>query len=154
MKYAHTNIIAQDWQRLVQFYEAVFACQPVPPQRDLAGEWLDKGTGIPLAHLRGVHLRLPGWGENGPTLEIYQYDEMAEKPEPLANRLGLGHIAFLVDDVAAIREKVLQHGGRDLGQIAHTVVPGVGRLTFVYLTDPEGNILEIQHWSPEGLLSS
>lgn len=147
MKYVHTNIIARDWQRLVMFYQTVFACQPLLPQRDLAGEWLDKGTGVASAHLRGVHLRLPGWGNEGPTLEIYQYDEMAEKGEPLANRLGFGHIAFLVDDVAAVREKVLQNGGRDLGQIAQTIVPGVGHLTFTYMTDPEGNILEIQHWA-------
>ena len=36
--------------------------------------WLDSATGINGAHLRGMHLRLPGYGEHGPTLEIFQYD--------------------------------------------------------------------------------
>ena len=34
-----------------------------------------------------------------------------------------------------------------LGKVVEADLPGVGRLTFVYLTDPEGNILEIQNWS-------
>jgi hypothetical protein len=28
-------------------------------------------------------------------------------------------------------------------------IPNAGRVTFVYLTDPEGNIIELQHWSQE-----
>jgi hypothetical protein len=28
-------------------------------------------------------------------------------------------------------------------------IPGAGRVTFVYLTDPEGNIIELQHWAEE-----
>ena len=39
---------------------------PVPPERDLAGPDMDAGTGIPGAHLRGMHLRLPGRGDEGP----------------------------------------------------------------------------------------
>ena len=40
--------------------------------------------------------------------------------------------------------RVLQHGGRKLGEIATGTVEGVGDLTFVYVTDPEGNIVELQ----------
>jgi hypothetical protein len=70
-KYVHTNLIAEDWRALADFYQRVFGCVPVPPERDFQGEALEAGTGIPGAHLRGVHLRLPGWGEDGPTLEIF-----------------------------------------------------------------------------------
>lgn len=147
IRYAHTNIIAEDWQRLAQFYETVLGCIPVPPQRQQAGAWLSQGTGVRDAALAGMHLRLPGYGDNGPTLEIYQYDHMAERLTPMANRKGLGHLAFAVDDVGVTREAILAHGGYDLGRISETVVEGVGTITFVYMTDPEGNILEIQHWS-------
>ena len=147
MRYTHTNIIAHDWERLAFFYQRVFQCRPVPPQRDLAGEWLEKGTGVKGAHLRGVHLRLPGHGETGPTLEIYSYDRMEDKSTPLANRKGFSHIAFFVENVAATRELVLEYGGRDIGEITQKEVPGIGKLTFIYMADPEGNILEIQHWS-------
>lgn len=146
IKYAHTNIIAQDWRKLVDFYCEVFDCVPVPPQRDQSGEWLSRGTGVPDAALAGMHLRLPGHGEDGPTLEIYSYAKMLDKPQAAANRKGIGHLAFLVDDVATIRAAVLAQGGADLGEIVQRDVAGVGRITFIYMADPEGNILEIQHW--------
>lgn len=146
IRYAHTNIIAEDWKTLAEFYQKVLDCVPVPPRRQQSGAWLAQGTGVPNASLEGVHLRLPGYGEVGPTLEIYQYDQIEEKPLPAANRKGLGHLAFQVDDVSLIREKILAHGGQDLGRISEAEVSGVGKIIFVYMTDPEGNILEIQHW--------
>ena len=89
MRYVHTNIVAQDWRSLADFYILVFDCTPVPPERDLSGEWLDRATGIEGAHIRGIHLRLPGHDECGPTLEIFQYDTDHEHPIPLASRPGL-----------------------------------------------------------------
>jgi hypothetical protein len=70
-KYAHTNLVAHNWKRLALFYETVFGCVPIPPERDLSGDWLDKVTGIPGAHIRGTHLQLPGYEQGGPTLEIF-----------------------------------------------------------------------------------
>ena len=146
-RYVHTNIVSKDWQTLARFYQEVFDCRAVPPKRDLSGDWLARGTAVPNAAFQGIHLRLPGHGDDGPTLEIYQYSVFEPNDEPLANRKGFGHIAFRVDDITAVRNKVLKHGGADLGQVVETDIPGVGRLTFVYLTDPEGNIIEIQNWA-------
>ncbi len=130
-RYVHTNLIAEDWKRLADFYEEVFGCRPVPPERNQSGAWLERGTGVKGATLRGVHLRLPGYGENGPTLEIYAYAEMKEKPSSAANRLGLGHLAFIVDDVAEVREEVLARRGRDLGAVTETEIEEVGTLKFI-----------------------
>ncbi len=55
VKLTHVNLIAWDWRRLAVFYETVFGCVRVPPERDLAGPWLDAATGIPGARIRGVH---------------------------------------------------------------------------------------------------
>ena len=145
-RYTHTNIIATDWRTLADFYVEVFECVPVPPERDQSGEWLARGTGVAEAHLMGVHLRLPGYGNKGPTLELYSYTQMLDKPAPAANRKGLGHLAFAVDDVAATLEQVLARGGQALGEVVTREVEGVGTLTFVYATDPEGNVLELQRW--------
>jgi len=86
---------------------------------------------VPNAHLKGMHLRLPGFGEGGPTLEIYSYTNMLDKPEPMANRLGLGHLAFEVEDVAKVLEQVLTKGGSALGEIVEAHVEGVGKLTMI-----------------------
>jgi predicted enzyme related to lactoylglutathione lyase len=143
-KYGHTNLIAKDWRALARFYEEQFGCTPVPPERDFKGRDLERGTGIPGAELRGAHLRLPGHGAEGPTLEIFNYNILKDKPEVAVNRLGFGHIAFIVDDVSAAREAVLAAGGHAVGEVV-TLTNAVGaRLTWVYVTDPEGNVLELQ----------
>jgi predicted enzyme related to lactoylglutathione lyase len=146
-RYVHTNLIAADWQALASFYEQVFGCVRVPPERDLAGPALEAGTGLPAAHLRGVHLRLPGYGETGPTLEIFTYDSLAERPATAVNRPGFGHLAFSVPDVAAAAAAVLAAGGRAVGEVVTVEVKGGGHVTWCYVTDPEGNVLELQSWA-------
>ena len=64
MRYAHTNLVARDWEALAQFYTAVFTCRIVPPVRDQSGDWLSRGTGVPNAALKGAHLLLPGHGDH------------------------------------------------------------------------------------------
>lgn len=146
-KFVHTNIIAQDWRKLARFYEQVLGCVPIPPERDLAGPWLEAATGVPDVQIQGIHLRLPGYGAEGPTLEIFQYNCQAKRPETAIHRPGLAHLAFAVDDVATARQAVLDAGGGEIGEMTILDVAGAGRVTFVYLTDPEGNILELQRWS-------
>jgi len=147
IRYTHTNIISENWCELAKFYEELFECTPVPPERSQSGKWLGEGTGVEGAELAGIHLRLPGYGDNGPTLEIYQYNHMKEKPEPAANRQGLGHLAFAVDNVREMLDKIIVKGGKALGNIVNASVLGAGNITFVYVTDPEGNIIELQKWS-------
>lgn len=72
------------------FYTDVFGCELVPPERDYAGDDLSRGTGVPDAALRGAHLRLPGGGPDGPTIEIYTYSHNEPRLPAAANRLGWG----------------------------------------------------------------
>jgi predicted enzyme related to lactoylglutathione lyase len=146
-KYVHTNLIAEDWQSLSIFYQQLFGCIPVPPERDFQGETLEAGSGIPGAHLRGIHLRLPGYADDGPTLEIFNYNILEDRGKTAVNRPGFGHIAFLVDDVASAQKSVLQAGGKPVGEIVTLQVAVEAKVTWCYVTDLEGNIIELQSWS-------
>ena len=146
-KYVHTNLTGRDWRKLVRFYCEVLGCVPKPPERDLSGDWLTNLTSLEGAHLSGTDSRLPGFGRDGPTLEIFSYDKMAAGSCPVVNEPGFGHLAFLVDDVDAALAAVLSAGGGAVGRVSTTEVKGVGLLRVVYARDPEGNILELQHWS-------
>ena len=146
-KYVHTNLTGRDWRGLVRFYCDVFGCVPKPPQRDLSGEWLEQLTDLPKAHLTGMHLSLPGFGPDGPTLEVFSYEVMNRATMPVVNEPGFGHLAFLVDDVDAALAAVRSAGGSAVGDVSTTHVAGVGKLRVVYARDPEGNILELQNWS-------
>jgi predicted enzyme related to lactoylglutathione lyase len=145
-RYVHTNLIARDWRALAGFYQRVFGCVAVGPERDYRGPALEAGTGLAGAHLRGVHLRLPGGGESAPTLEIYSYDELLERPPAGVNRPGFGHLAFEVDGVPEARGEVLAQGGGAVGEVVSLTTSAGGRVTWCYVADPEGNVIELQKW--------
>lgn len=145
-KYVHTNLIAEDWQKLSQFYQQVFGCAVVPPERDFKGEKLEAGTGIKYAQLKGVHLRLPGYGDDGPNLEIFTYSPQESKLKTVINRPGYGHLAFQVDDVEKAKEAVLNSGGKEIGKIVELQTSTGARVIWCYVTDPEGNVIELQKW--------
>jgi len=146
VRYGHTNLIAKDWRAMIRFYVDVLGCVEVPPERNYRGADLERGTGIPGAEVQGAHLRLPGHGPDGPTLEIFNYNILAERSPTAVNRPGFGHIAFIVDDVAAGREEVVKAGGRVVGDVVTLTTTTGARVTWTYLTDPEGNVIELQSW--------
>lgn len=146
-RFGHVNLTGRDWRRLAAFYTDVFGCELVPPERDIRGEALDRATGLRDAHLEGVHLRLPGLGRDGPTIEIFSYDTRPDRPPPRPDRPGWGHIAFAVSDVAVALEAVLLAGGGRLGDVVTTRTSDGRAVTWCYATDPEGNIIELQAWS-------
>ena len=146
MRFAHTNIISQDWKALSEFYCNVFGCEVVLPLRKQEGKWLEKGTGVPNARLEGVHLKLPGFEKNGPTLEIYQYGVVHEQVPIKANRRGFGHIAFEVEYIEEVLTNVISNGGSREGELTRRNIEGVGELSFIYVRDPEGNLIELQMW--------
>lgn len=147
MKFSHVNLIARDWRSLADFYIDVFGCIEKPPVRNLTGAWVDHLTGIPGAHIRGVHLLLPGYTEDGPTLEIFQYENNTKADDKMINREGFGHIAFAVEDVRQSLQLIVSHGGSLLGEVVDTRIEGAGMISVVYARDPEENIIELQKWS-------
>ena len=146
-RFAHTNIIAHDWRKLAKFYTEVFDCIFMPPERNQSGQWLEDATAVADAQLQGVHLLLPGYGETGPTLEIFSYKNNIAGPESVANLTGFGHIAFEVDNVTACLRKIVDHGGSELGKIVTRQIKDAGLIVFTYAKDPEGNIIELQNWT-------
>jgi predicted enzyme related to lactoylglutathione lyase len=146
VRYGHTNLIARDWRRLAGFYTDLFGCILVPPERNYSGAELEKGTGIAGAALTGAHLRLPGFGDHGPTLEIFTYARNQEGIAPAPNVLGFGHIAFQVASVPTARQQVIAAGGASVGEVVTSTTAAGTRVMWCYVTDPEGNIVELQSW--------
>jgi len=119
----------------------------VPPERDIRGADLDVATRLHDAHLTGAHLRLPGHGDTGPTLEIFQYDAIDSHPSAQVDRPGWGHIAFQVPDIPAAIDAVVAGGGASYGDVVSMQTRDGRTVTWVYMTDPDGNLVELQAWS-------
>lgn len=146
LRYVHTNIIAYDAPKLIAFYKQVLGCKSIGQTRDLKGPWLDRLTGLPDAHITGEHLLLPGYNESHPTLEIFSYGRLHAALPPQVNRPGFAHIAFEVDDVQQTLADVLDAGGALVGEVVTAAYPQGMEAVFVYASDPEGNIIELQSW--------
>ena len=146
MKYVHTNIISDDVEKLADFYIKVFNCEKNWKDIKLIWKWLEEWTWVQNANIKWIFLKLPWYEQGWPMLEIFQYDEMLEKEKPIiANRKWFGHIAFQVDDIEKVLENAVQHGWTELWKIVSKEYK-TGVLTFVYIRDPEWNIIELQKW--------
>ena len=91
-----------------------------------------------------MNLRLPGHGSAGPTLEIFTYSPCAEGPPPAVSRPGLAHLAFEVASVEDARREILTAGGGSVGEVVTLTTSAGAQVTWCYVTDPEGNIVELQ----------
>jgi catechol 2,3-dioxygenase-like lactoylglutathione lyase family enzyme len=146
-RFGHVNVTSTDWRRLAAFYTDLFGCELVPPEREYRSADLEAATRVPGAHLTGAHLRLPGHGPGGPTLEIYQYDTVEAGREARVDRAGWGHIAFQVPDVPLALERVKEAGGASFGAVVTLTTTDGRHVTWCYASDPDGNLIELQAWS-------
>jgi predicted enzyme related to lactoylglutathione lyase len=147
IKYVHTNIVAKNWEKLADFYIKVFNCKLIPPIRHYKGKDLDSAVNIKDVKLNGVHLQLPGYNKSGPTLEIYSYNPSLKKQNRKVNTPGITHIAFEVSDVQKAYKKVIESGGRKVGKIITLKRTDGKKVTWCYVKDPEGNMIELQKWN-------
>jgi predicted enzyme related to lactoylglutathione lyase len=145
-KYVHTNIVANNWKKLADFYIKVFDCKVVPPIRHYKGKDLEDAVKIKSVELNGVHLKLLGYNKSGPTLEIFSYIPSLTKQNRKVNTPGITHIAFDVGDVHKMQEKVIENGGEKVGKIITLKRSDGKKVTWCYVKDPEGNMIELQKW--------
>ena len=147
IKYVHTNIVAKNWEKLADFYIKVFGCKIVPPIRHYTGKDLDSAVKIEGVKLNGIHLRLPGYNKMGPTLEIFSYFPPLKKQNRKVNTPGITHLAFEVCDVNNAHKKAIKNGGKKVGKIITLKRSDGKEVTWCYVKDPEGNMIELQKWN-------
>ena len=116
-RYVHTNVVAHDWQALASFYQRVFGCSVVPPERHFSGAALEAGTAVAGARIDGVHLRLPGHGAAGPTLEVFSY---ARAPSESALWSTARVLATWRSRSSQLRRCVKKYCARAVGQLVRS----------------------------------
>jgi catechol 2,3-dioxygenase-like lactoylglutathione lyase family enzyme len=150
-KLNHANVIVSNLERSRKFYTEVLGLE-VLMETEIDEAQFARGVGIPGAKVRGIFLQVPGT----PTvIEMFEYSAPAKsKPIPgdwRPNDIGIGHVAFEVDDIDAAYERLVKH---DVHFVSTPVtIPvthkDVGGVRFCYFTDPDGILLELIYFPPK-----
>ena len=84
-----------------------------------------------------------GRGHSSRTLTVVE--ELCRRGHEV--RVFASHVAYQVPDVLAAVDAVVAAGGSRFGEVVAMQTKDGRRITWVYATDPEGNIIELQAWS-------
>ncbi len=145
----HLNIVVADLARSVKFYTEVLGFKKTHDVV-MTGDWIEQIIGLHGVQGLVAFVEAPG---GGPRIELLQYVAPAGVTLPensRANTLGLRHVAFRVDDIAAMTAR-LRAAGVTLFSDPVRVPAGVvkfaaGDKTLVYFLDPDGVILELAEY--------
>jgi glyoxylase I family protein len=140
VRFDQVKILARDLEPLLRFYQEALGCELVIPPL-VTEDVVSRGVGVPGATVTLSALRLPGRGDRGPVLELYSVE--GQVPDDWDFRPGNGQLAFQVDDLEAAIGKVVAAGGSQLGEVVEWQGPSGATARFVYLRDPEGNIVDL-----------
>lgn len=140
VRFDQTKFLSRDPKSLASFYEGALDCVTVVPLQEV-DQAVSKAVGVPEATVSLTILRLPGRGDRGPVLELYSVE--GPRPSDWHYQPGQGQIAFEVEDLESAIGKFVAAGGTSVGEVVEWTAPSgaVGR--FVYLADPEGNIVDL-----------
>lgn len=103
------------------------------------GEWLDQIVGLNNVKTALVFLAMPEGQTNLELIKFYTPSDEKDIQQPLANTLGIRHIAFAVEDIEAIVAKLKKKGMEIFSEIQN--YENIYKLC--YVRGPEGIILEL-----------
>jgi catechol 2,3-dioxygenase-like lactoylglutathione lyase family enzyme len=133
----HTGIVVRDLEKSTEFYCALGFVKD--NQAIEEGNFIDTVVGLQNTKLEWVKLKAP----DGYLLELLQYHshpESTEITQQKSNKLGCSHMAFSVDNIDRICEKIEQLGGFVINPPALT---NDKKIKVAYCHDLEGVLMEI-----------
>lgn len=136
-RFVHTGVVVDDLAAAVVFFTSLgLECgDPFTA----GGEWVDRILGLPAVRVEGVIVRLPNGAD---VLELVRFHEPPAEPDGQPappNRHGIRHLAFAVDDLRAVVDRLRAAGWDTVGEI----VDYQGMFLLCYVRGPEGLIIEL-----------
>ena len=135
--FVHVGLVVEDLDETVRFLALLgFDCgEP----EVFSGEWIDRIIGLENVTVEVVMARAPDGSDTFEVVRFHSPSAGAQEPAPAANRPGLRHVAFTVDDVRGVVDRVREAGWDTVGEIIafeHTFL-------LCYVRGPEGLIVEL-----------
>jgi lactoylglutathione lyase len=137
----HTGFTVSSLDRALEFYCEVLGCQLVARQ-EVQGGYLAAIVGYPEAHVRAAHVRLPG-GDH--VIELFEYvAPIGSTPQLEPRNVGNAHLCFVVDDLAAVYERLVETDACSFISAPVTIDAGFNTGgAGLYLRDPDGIVVEL-----------
>jgi catechol 2,3-dioxygenase-like lactoylglutathione lyase family enzyme len=135
--FVHIGLVVEDLDAMVRFLALLgLDCgRPVV----FGGEWIDRIIGLDDVTVEVVMARAPDGSDVFEVVRFRSPAAGAQEPAPAANRPGLRHVAFKVDDVRGVVERVRAAGWDTVGGI----VDYQSTFLLCYVRGPEGLIVEL-----------
>ena len=135
--FVHIGLVVEDLEETVRFLALLgFDCGEPGV---FGGEWIDRIIGLHDVTVETVMARAPDGRDMFEVVRFRSPSAGAHEPAPAANRPGLRHVAFKVDDVRGVVDRVRAAGWDTVGEI----VDYEGMFLLCYVRGPEGLIVEL-----------
>jgi catechol 2,3-dioxygenase-like lactoylglutathione lyase family enzyme len=135
--FVHIGLVVEDLEQTVRFLEVLGLDCGEPSV--LSGEWIDRIIGLKDAKVEVVMARGPDGSDVFELVRFHSPTAGAHEPAPATNRPGLRHVAFKVDDVRGVVDRVREAGWDTVGEI----VDYENMFLLCYVRGPEGLIVEL-----------
>jgi catechol 2,3-dioxygenase-like lactoylglutathione lyase family enzyme len=135
--FVHIGLVVEDLDETVRFLDLLGLDCTKPGV--FGGEWIDRIIGLEDVTVETVMARAPDGTDIFEVVRFQSPSAGAHEPEPATNRPGLRHVAFKVDDVRGVVERVRAAGWETVGEI----VDYENTFLLCYVRGPEGLIVEL-----------
>lgn len=136
--FMHVGLVVDDFAQTVRFLELLgLRCDSAPEV--FQGEWIDRIVGLEGAVIEVVVARTPGSDDVFEVMRFRSPRLRAPEGTTAANSPGLRHVAFTVDDLFAVVERIREAGWATIGEIVN--YEDISLLC--YVRGPEGLIVEL-----------
>jgi catechol 2,3-dioxygenase-like lactoylglutathione lyase family enzyme len=136
-RFDHVGITVADLDRVTAFFVGL-GCE-IEGRMPMEGEFVDTVIGIPNSRSEIVMLRPPDGGTGLELSSFSRPDHEPGSPDAMSTELGLRNVAFEVDDLEAILERLKADGYGLVGDVGQ--YEQMWRMA--YVRGPEGIIVSL-----------
>jgi catechol 2,3-dioxygenase-like lactoylglutathione lyase family enzyme len=135
--FVHIGLVVEDLDETVRFLALLgFDCSAPGVY---SGDWIDRIIGLENVTVETVMARAPDGSDMFEVVRFQSPAAGAQEPAPATNRPGLRHVAFKVDDLRGVVDRVRAAGWDTVGEI----VDYESTFLLCYVRGPEGLIVEL-----------
>ena len=135
--FVHVGLVVDDIDETVRFLSLLgLDCGE---SSLFSGDWIGRIIGLENVTVEVVMARAPDGSDVFEVVRFVSPSDTGHEPTPGVNRPGLRHVAFKVDDVRGVVERIREAGWETVGEIVNYE----DIFLLCYVRGPEGLIVEL-----------